>query len=161
MNRENSHPAWSLEPAGPKDLDPIADLKDQVMRADLERLGRWDPDRSRRRVRGSFSVGHTSVILVDGAFAGTVTVSPDDHGGRHLEMFYLSPHLQGRGLGGAVLRHLLAEADAAAEPVRLTVLRGSAAQRLYERHGFAVEHQDPVDVHLLRPVPAATPADLR
>jgi ribosomal protein S18 acetylase RimI-like enzyme len=31
------------------------------------------------------------------------------------------------------------------------VLAGSAAQRLYERHGFTVEHQDPVDVYLVRP----------
>ncbi|WP_320783257.1 hypothetical protein [Streptomyces sp. CRN 30] len=35
-------------------------------------------------------------------------------------------------------------------PVRLTVLRGSAARRLYERHGFTVEEQDPIDVHMVR-----------
>ncbi|MBO1418222.1 GNAT family N-acetyltransferase [Streptomyces sp. FH025] len=120
------------------------------MRADLERLGRWDPDRSRRRVRASFSTRHTSVLRVDGAFAGSVTIRPDEHGGRHLEMFYLAPDLQGRGLGTAVLRHLLAEADAAGEQVRLVVLRGSAAQRLYARHGFTVVHQDPIDVSMLR-----------
>ncbi|MFJ7246161.1 GNAT family N-acetyltransferase [Kitasatospora sp. NPDC098652] len=146
----NSLPAWTLEPAGPKDLDPISDLKDQVMRADLERLGRWDPERSRRRVRHAFSTRYTSVLLVDGAFGGSVTIRPDERGGRRLEMFYLAPHLQGRGLGSAVLRHLLADADAAGEPVHLTVLRGSAAQRLYERHGFEVVDEDPIDVTMHR-----------
>ncbi|WP_374199909.1 GNAT family N-acetyltransferase [Kitasatospora sp. SUK 42] len=145
-----SLPAWTLEPAGPEDLEPVADLKDQVMRADLERLGRWDPERSRQRVRKHFSTAHTSVLLVDGAFAGSVSVRPDERGGRHLEMFYLAPRLQGRGIGTAVLRHLLAEADAAGDPVRLIVLRGSAAQRLYERHGFTVVHEDPIDVFMLR-----------
>ncbi|MFJ6616599.1 GNAT family N-acetyltransferase [Kitasatospora sp. NPDC091335] len=147
----NSDPRWSLRPATADDLEPVTALKARVMRADLERLGRWDQDRSRERVRKSFSVRHTSVLLVDGAFAGCVTVRPDEQGGRHLELFYLAPHLQGRGLGSAVLRHLLADADAAGDPVRLVVLRGSAAQRLYERHGFAVVHEDPVDVAMLRP----------
>ncbi|MEV7183667.1 GNAT family N-acetyltransferase [Kitasatospora sp. NPDC093102] len=154
----SSLPAWTLVPAAFDDLERITDLKDQVMRADLERLGRWDPDRSRRRVADSFSTRWTSVLLVEGAFAGSVTVRPDEQGGRHLELFYLAPRLQGRGLGTAVLRRLLAEADAAGEPVRLVVLRGSAAQRLYERHGFTVVHEDPIDVHMHRPAPEPTPA---
>ncbi|SOB84758.1 GNAT family N-acetyltransferase [Streptomyces sp. 1331.2] len=161
----NSLPAWTLVPAASADLDLVTDLKEQVMRADLERLGRWDPDRSRRRVRDSFSTRWTSVLLVEGVFAGSVTVRPDERGGRHLELFYLAPHLQGRGLGTAVLRRLLAEADAAGEAVRLVVLRGSAAQHLYERHGFTVVHEDPVDVHMHRPAPepafAATPEPAR
>ncbi|MFB7908584.1 GNAT family N-acetyltransferase [Kitasatospora sp. NPDC056076] len=146
----NSLPVWALEPAGPEDLEPVVELKARVMRADLERLGRWDPNRSRERVRKSFSTRHTSVLLVEGAFAGSVTIRPDGRGGRELELFYLAPHLQGRGLGTAVLRHLLAEADAAGEPVRLTVLQGSAARRLYERHGFTVVEEDPVDVTMHR-----------
>ncbi|GAB7186489.1 GNAT family N-acetyltransferase [Kitasatospora sp. Ki12] len=150
-------PAWTLEPAAPEDLERVTDLKNQVMRADLERLGRWHPDRSRRRVADAFSTRWTSLLLVEGAFAGSVTVRPDGHGGRHLEMFYLAPHLQGRGLGTDVLRHLLAEADAAGEPVHLVVLRGSAAQRLYERHGFTVTQQDQIDVHLSRPAPRPVP----
>ncbi|MFI9360749.1 GNAT family N-acetyltransferase [Kitasatospora sp. NPDC053057] len=146
----NSLPAWTLEPAGLKDLEPIVELKAQVMRADLERLGRWDQERSRERVRKSFSTRYTSVLLVEGAFAGCVTIRPDEQGGRHLELFYLAPHLQGRGLGTAVLRHLLADADAAGDPMRLVVLQGSAAQRLYERHGFEVVHEDPIDATMHR-----------
>lgn len=34
--------------------------------------------------------------------------------------------------------------------VRLNVLQGSAARRLYERHGFTPEREDPVDVFLVR-----------
>ncbi|MEU1288152.1 GNAT family N-acetyltransferase [Kitasatospora sp. NPDC005856] len=150
----NELPVWTLEPAAFSDLERVTDLKDQVMRADLERLGRWDPERSRRRVADAFSTTWTSVLLVEGAFAGSVTVRPDERGGRHLELFYLAPHLHGRGLGTAVLRRLLAEADVAGEPVHLVVLQGSAARRLYERHGFTVAHEDAVDVHMYRPAPA-------
>jgi GNAT superfamily N-acetyltransferase len=70
--------------------------------------------------------------------------------GRWLEHFYLAPSLQGRGLGSAVLRTLLKQIDADGVPVRLNVLQGSAARRLYERHGFTVEVQDPIDVYMVR-----------
>ena len=69
---------------------------------------------------------------------------------RRLEHFYLGPHHQGAGIGTAVLRALLAEQDRAGVVVRLNVLRGSPARRLYERHGFTVDTEDPVDVFMTR-----------
>ncbi|MFJ9440858.1 GNAT family N-acetyltransferase [Kitasatospora sp. NPDC101235] len=149
----NTYADWSLRPATTADVEAVAELRAEAMRADLERLGRYDEHRVRQRLRDGFSPGHTSIVLVGRAFAGSVTVRPAEQGGRLLEHFYLRPGHQGHGLGTAVLRHLLDEADAAGEPVRLNVLQGSAARRLYERHGFRPEHEDPVDAFLVRPVP--------
>ena len=140
---------WALRSAEQADVEAIAELRATVMRPDLERLGRFDEHRVRQRLRDSFSSQHTSVIVVDGAFAGCVTVRPAEDG-RWLEHFYLDPDLQGRGLGSAVLRTLLRRIDADRVPVRLNVLQGSAARRLYERHGFTVEAQDPIDVFMVR-----------
>lgn len=140
---------WVLRTAGPVDIEAIAELRAVVMRPDLERLGRFDEHRVRQRLRDGFSSQHTSVILADGGFAGCVTVRPVEDG-RWLEHFYLDPGLQGRGLGSAVLRALLRRSDADGVPVRLKVLQGSAARRLYERHGFTVESQDPIDVSMVR-----------
>jgi GNAT superfamily N-acetyltransferase len=147
---------WVLRSAGPADVETIAELRAAVMRPDLERLGRYDEHRVRQRLRDSFSARYTSVIEAQGAFAGCVTLRPSD-GGRLLEHFYLAPHVQGRGLGSAVLGSLLRRTDADGVPVRLVVLQGSPAQRLYARHGFTVESQDPVDVVMVRQ-PAAAPA---
>ncbi|MFJ8018626.1 GNAT family N-acetyltransferase [Streptomyces sp. NPDC096339] len=147
---------WVLRSAEPADVEAIAELRAVVMRPDLERLGRYDEYRVRQRLRDSFSEQHTSVIVVDGSFAGSVTVRPD-RDGRWLEHFYLSPAVQGQGLGSAVLRVLLTRIDAEREVVRLNVLQGSAAQRLYERHGFIVEAQDPVDVFMVRRPGAGSP----
>ncbi|WP_405940786.1 GNAT family N-acetyltransferase [Streptomyces sp. NBC_00207] len=140
---------WALRSAEPAGVEAIAELRATVMRPDLERLGRFDEHRVRQRLRNSFSPQHTSVIVADGAFAGCVTVRPAEDG-RWLEHFYLTPALQGRGLGSAVLRTLLERIDAGGVPVRLNVLQGSPARRLYERHGFTVEDQDPIDVHMVR-----------
>lgn len=49
------------------------------------------------------------------------------------------PHGQGRGLGGDLLRHTLATADARRERCHLEATSESS-MRLYRRHGFAVHH---------------------
>lgn len=123
------------------------------MRSDLERLGRYDEQRVRQRWRDSYDPLHTWAITVRGDLAGSVTLRPAQDG-QWLEHFYLAPPLQGSGVGAAVLRELLARADERGTRVRLIVLQGSPARRLYERHGFTVESEDPVDVVMARP-PAA------
>ncbi|MDG4756662.1 GNAT family N-acetyltransferase [Micromonospora sp. WMMD710] len=140
---------WKLRPASMADGEAVAELRAVVLRADLQRLGRYDEQRVRQRLRDGFTPAYTRVVVVDGAFAGCVALRPaaDAH---WLEHFYLAPHLQGSGVGTAVLRELLERCDRAGTLVRLNVLQGSAARRLYERHGFALEAEDPVDVFMVR-----------
>ncbi|PVC99974.1 GNAT family N-acetyltransferase [Streptomyces sp. CS147] len=145
----NTLPPWTLRQALPEDVGPIAELRAVVMRPDLERLGRYDEHRVRQRLRDAYVPEHTSVIEAAGSFAGCVARRPAEDGW-WLEHFYLSPALQGRGIGSAVLRGVLDRADAERLPVRLDVLRGSLARRLYERHGFTLEREDAVDVFLVR-----------
>ncbi|RZQ60443.1 GNAT family N-acetyltransferase [Amycolatopsis suaedae] len=66
---------------------------------------------------------------------------------RHADHLYLvalgvHPDHRGRGLGGAVLRHRLAEADSRGEPVYLEA-SSTRNRPLYERHGF-VQTGDPI-----------------
>ncbi|MFF5938459.1 GNAT family N-acetyltransferase [Streptomyces sp. NPDC012508] len=150
---------WSLRTGRAEDVETIADLRAVVMRDDLVRLGRYDEHRVRQRLRDGFSPEHTSVVEADGTFVGCVTFRPYDDGpGLYIEHFYLAPEAQGRGLGTAVLRELLARADEQSLPVRLVVVRGSAARRLYEREGFTVEScEDPIDVLMVREAPVREP----
>jgi GNAT superfamily N-acetyltransferase len=143
---------WGVRPALAVDVETVAELRAVVMRADLERLGRYDQHRVRQRFRDAFDPAHTWVIEVGGEFAGCVALR-DAGDTRWLEHFYLAPHLQGCGIGSDVLRELLERCDRDGVPVRLNVLRGSPARRLYERHGFVLETEDPVDVFMVRPVP--------
>lgn len=140
---------WDTRPASVSDVEAVAELRAVVLRADLERLGRYDEQRVRQRLREGFDPACTWVIEVDGAFAGCVALRPaaDAH---WLEHFYLAPELQGGGIGSDVLRRLLERCDRDSVLVRLNVLRGSPARRLYERHGFTTETEDPVDVFMVR-----------
>ncbi|MFF4569027.1 GNAT family N-acetyltransferase [Streptomyces sp. NPDC001410] len=147
---------WEIRPASTADVEPMAELRAVVMRADLERLGLYDERRVRQRLRDRFVPAHTWVIEAGGAFAGCVALRPAEDA-HWLEHFYLAPHLQGSGIGGAVLRELLERCDRDGTPVRLQVLQGSPARRLYERHGFTLETEDPIDVFMLRePASAAS-----
>lgn len=145
-----------MRPASMADVEPMAELRAVVMRADLERLGRYDERRVRQRLRDGFAPAHTWVIEAGGAFAGCVALRPAEDA-HWLEHFYLAPHLQGSGIGGAVLRELLERCDRDGTPVRLQVLQGSPARRLYERHGFTLETEDPIDVFMLRKPASAAP----
>lgn len=139
---------WTLRPAAPADAAWIAELRAVVMRPDLERLGRYDPTWVRERFLRAFVPENTWVIIVDEREVGSVAVreGPD---AVWIEHFYLDPIVQGRGVGTAVLTHLL-ERWGSGYAFRLNVLHGSPARRLYERHGFTLESEDAIDVFMVR-----------
>ncbi|WP_435250729.1 GNAT family N-acetyltransferase [Streptomyces cucumeris] len=140
---------WMTRPAFVADVEAVAELRAVVLRSDLERLGRYEEQRVRQRLRNGFAPAHTWVIEVDSTFAGCVSLRPAEDA-HWLEHFYLAPHLQGSGIGTAILRELLDQCDRDGTLVRLNVLQGSPARRLYERHGFTLETEDPVDVFMVR-----------
>ncbi|MBF4607356.1 GNAT family N-acetyltransferase [Curtobacterium sp. VKM Ac-1393] len=140
-------PDTTLRDSTGEDVEWLVELRAEVLRADLERLGRFDAVRVRQRMRDAYAPEHTRVIVVDGHDRGSITVRPDADT-RWIEHFYLAPEAQGRGVGGTVLRTVLAEPHVGS--TRLNVLQGSAARRLYERHGFVVDTEDAVDVFMTR-----------
>jgi GNAT superfamily N-acetyltransferase len=144
---ERPTPDWSLRAASADDARWIAELRAVVLRPDLERLGRYDPIRVRQRFLSAFDPAVTQVVVADGRDAGSIAVRRAGDA-EWIEHFYLSPELQGRGVGSGVLRNCLASANL---PFRLNVLQGSRARALYERNGFIVESEDPVDVFMVRP----------
>ncbi|WP_460067830.1 N-acetyltransferase family protein [Streptomyces sp. YKOK-I1] len=141
---------WRTRQATAADLEAVAEVRAVAMRGDLERLGRYDEHRVRQRLRDAWAPGHTLVVEeADGTVVGCVALRPAEDAD-WLEHFYLDPRVQGRGIGTALLERLLRDADRDGRRVRLDVLRGSAARRLYERHGFVFEREDSVDVFLVR-----------
>jgi len=148
----------AFSPASEEDFERLLDLRLRVMRPQLEAIGRFEPTRARERFRRGYSAASTRLVACDGAFAGCVTLQPDDVG-FELMHFYVEPAFQGRGIGAAVLRLLCADADAAGRPIHLGVLKNSPGRRLYERHGFVFTHADQWDDFLRRPVLGSSTSD--
>jgi len=132
--------AWTLRPASPADAQWLADLKARAMRPDLERLGLWDEDWARSRFLDTYIPANTDIVEVDERPVGAIAVRPGPDA-QWIEHFYLDPAIQGRGLGGQIIRHVM-DAHRDARPFRLAIDRGSAARRLYERVGFVHLYDD-------------------
>ena len=140
--------AWSS--AFSDDGVGIAELRAVVLRPSLERLGRYDAVRVREYFLSAFVPAHTRVLRAPEGVVGSIALRGAVDG-TWIEHLYLHPRLQGQGLGTAVLTAVTASADVTGTTLRLNVLQGSDARRLYERHGFTLDHEDTVDVYLRRP----------
>ncbi|HQS17451.1 GNAT family N-acetyltransferase [Reyranella sp.] len=150
---------WCFGPATEAEFEPLLVLRTEVMREHLERVGRYTPERSRRTFRGHFDEPGTRLILQNGVRIGCVGLRRSDQEIR-IDSFYLDRRLHGSGLGTTILKALLAEADAACLPVRLEVLKGSKADRLYLRHGFVKLREDEIEGFYERPTPSRAIAAL-
>ena len=139
---------FTLRPVGEADFEPLLDLSIRVLRADLERVGRFDPGRRRARMRTGFDPRTLSAIEVEGRLAGCIAAVPQA-GHVELHSFYLEPALQGRGLGAAVFAAVAAAQPAL--PLRIEVLKGSAVHRFWEKQGFARTGEAPFDWFYERP----------
>ena len=146
----------SLRPAVEADFEDLLALSIEVLRADLERLGRFDPDRRRARLRAVFDPASFQVIELDGYLIGCIAAGVME-GYIALHSVYLAPDAQGHGIGSHVVALSLEALPPL--PVRVEVLKGSRARRFWEGQGFRwVAAQDFDDV-LERPAkPAAAMA---
>jgi GNAT superfamily N-acetyltransferase len=146
-----------LTPATAQDLEPLVALRIEAMRESLERIGRFDPVRSRERFVSGFEPRHTWHIEVEGERVGFVVVKPMEHF-LLLDHLYVRPAFQGQGLGAVVLQRVFQQADAAGLPVRLGALRGSESNRFYQRHGFRLVEESEWDLYYVREAVATAKA---
>ena len=126
--------------------ESLADLRIAAMRPSLEAVGRFDPDRARSRFLDKFLRVATRKIVVDGGLVGFYVLKDNgDH--LYLDHMYIRPEFQGNGLGGLILKSIIAEAQARGLPLRLGALRGSRSNQFYQSHGFVRTHEEEWDIY--------------
>ena len=92
-----------------------------------------DGEEHRRRVE--FHLDAAAIVECDGQDVGMIKVLRDGTTWT-IEQFQLAPAHQGKGLGAAVLRAVIADARASGAQLSLSVLKQNPAARLYQRLGF-------------------------
>jgi ribosomal protein S18 acetylase RimI-like enzyme len=85
------------------------------------------------------------IVEQKGEPIGRLYVARQDDG-LHIVDIALLPELQGKGIGGALLDGVLAQARAEGVPVHLSVRHENPARLLYARKGFAETGLNGVDV---------------
>ena len=94
-------------------------------------------DAQDRWYREHYASASSDIVMIDGEPAGRLYVYRGEAEIRIVDIALL-PETASHGAGTALLRDLLAEADAAGMSVTIHVERFNAALRLYERLGFMV-----------------------
>jgi GNAT superfamily N-acetyltransferase len=138
----------SLQPVDSSDFEAMLALRVDAMRPSLERVGRFDPERSRERLSAGFVVPYMHHIVLDGEQrVGFVTLKPEGSDALRLDHLYLRTGFQGLGIGEWVLEWAKAQAREQQRDIALTALVKSDANRFYLRHGFVLEGEEGVDLH--------------
>lgn len=132
-----SPPKYELRPAIHSDRDFLYRLHVAAMRDLVTQVWGWDEAWQVAYFDDHFAPSGSRVIIVHGVDAGVVAVE-----WRDTEAFIgtieILPEYQGRGIGAAVIRQIIAEAKARGLPAALQVLKINPARRLYIRLGFVV-----------------------
>jgi ribosomal protein S18 acetylase RimI-like enzyme len=89
----------------------------------------------------AYPTAENSIILLKDEPVGSVIVSRTSEETRLVDISLLTAY-RNRGIGSQLLRQLITEAQQSGIPLRLSVLAGSPAVRLYERNGFRLCRQD-------------------
>ena len=127
----------ATRPATEEDRRFAFEVKRAALGRYVEQVWGWDEEVQQDFHDRHWQLRHPDIIVLDGHDAGTVQfVRREDH--YHLGEFYLLPEHQGKGVGSALLRMMLARADADGVPATLEVIKINPARSLYERHGFRV-----------------------
>ncbi|MGN9906702.1 GNAT family N-acetyltransferase [Phytohabitans sp. LJ34] len=118
------------------------------LRPYVEATWGWDEEVQRGFHERGFDPTKTKIILVNGREAGRLDVDrrPD---GIFLGLIELLPVYQGRGVGGRLLRELIAEAAERGQAISLEVLVvNTRAHALYTRLGFRETGRDALKVRM-------------
>lgn len=131
----------ALAPVIDDDFEAMLTLRIEALRESLERLGRFNPDVARARLRAQFRPEWMRHLVRDGERVGYFTVEPRE-GELRLHHLYLAQAAQGQGIGAWVIDQVKAQGL----PISLAALRESRANDFYRRHGFRVVEEQDFDI---------------
>ena len=132
----------SFKPVSVSDGPFVETVYFETHRWIIEALFGWrGDDIEREKFRESYDADNMKIILEGGIPIGWWTVQRSTSE-IHLEAIYLLAAHQGHGVGTRLIRNLVAEAQAAGIPVRLSTAKINPARELYARLGFLLTHED-------------------
>ncbi len=152
----------TLRPIREEDLEFLLRLYATTRADEMAMVTDWTDEQKDAFVRMQFQAQHAwyqehygdaqfDLVLMDGSPAGRLYVHRRNAEIRLVDIS-LIPELRGKGVGSALLRELMAEAEAAGKPLTIHVEKYNPAMRLYLRLGFKpIEDRGPYDLMEWKP----------
>jgi ribosomal protein S18 acetylase RimI-like enzyme len=129
---------YTLRPIVDADFDFLFELHELALGDHVRAIWGWDPAFQLDFFRKGFRRVPASIVIVDGVDSGMVCI--EHLADRvYLNGIELHPRVQRRGIGAALVRHVIEEAAGRGVPATLRVFKiNVGARRLYQRLGFAI-----------------------
>jgi GNAT superfamily N-acetyltransferase len=152
----------TLRPIREEDLEFLLRLYATTRADEMAMVTDWTDEQKDAFVRMQFQAQHAwyqehygdaqfDLVLMDGSPAGRLYVHRRNAEIRLVDIS-LIPELRGKGVGSALLRELMAEAEGAGKPLTIHVEKYNPAMRLYLRLGFKpIEDRGPYDLMEWKP----------
>ncbi len=156
--------AVSLRPIREEDLEFLLRLYATTRADEMAMITDWSDEQKDWFVQMQFQAQHAWYQEHYGDAQFDLVLMDDDPVGRlyvhrraseiRLVDISLIPELRGKGIGSALLRELMAEAETAGKPLTIHVEKYNPAMRLYLRLGFKpIEDRGPYDLMEWKPAP--------
>ncbi len=143
----------TLREATPEDMEFLARLYFDTRRQEVAGWGwpsqqqemflRMQFDAQIRSYRSAFPNATDHIVCLDGSAVGRMLVGKEP-AGTHLIDIALLEKYRNHGIGTGLLRQLLHDCESQGRALRLQVLRGNPAIRLYQRLRFVQSGADPM-----------------
>jgi GNAT superfamily N-acetyltransferase len=140
-------PKIALRDARPIDYGFARQLCFTTMRELIEQAFGWDEYSQDAIFARQFVLDEVHIVTIDGKDVGWIQIQRDA-ATINLGQFYIAPDRQNRGIGGMVLKQLLAESGKRGLAVTLSVMKANRALAFYRRRGFRVTHEDRYKIYL-------------
>jgi GNAT superfamily N-acetyltransferase len=114
----------------------------------VRQFGSWDREMQDRFFQQGWTRAPHQIVLLHGRSIGVISVENlDDH--IFIHEIQILPEFQKKGIGSRILGDQLAKARQVGKLVKLKVLRGNEARRLYERYGFVCCEESEIDYKMV------------
>ena len=127
---------YTTRPATKSDIEWLDPFYEELMKPYVELTHKWNEV----KFRESFDFEHTNIIQINNQNIGMLKVEQRD-GYTFLGDIQIKKEFQGRGIGSQIINDLIEKSIFQGLPIRLKVLKGNPAIRLYQRLGFTVANE--------------------
>ena len=140
---------YTLRPAQDGDFEFLFRLRAAALGPYVAQIWGWDEGEQRQRFARGFVASRYHVVHQNDDI-GAIEVERREHE-LCLSNIALLPEHQGKGIGTALIRSVIAEADQEQLPVVLQVFKVNPARRLYQRLGFVTMGETATHYRMYRP----------
>ena len=150
-----------LRPFQESDFEFVRELYFETMRGAIEPYFGWNRMQQEESFSTWFKPNEARIITADGTDAGWIQ-QRQNTAEIFLGSIYVTPAMQGKGIGTSVIQDLLHLAGLQSQAVTLAVMKINPAIRLYRRLGFHATHEDDYKVYMRAdPKTASSPLPIR